>query len=81
MSGKPAGFSGKPAGKTGHKGGDAFVLALATGLSIPAACKRAGIGITTGYRRWDDPAVRQEVSRVRDRLLGEAVGRLVFRHT
>ena len=73
FTGNPAGTTGKP----GHKGGDAFVMALGMGLSVPAACKQAGIGTSTGYRRLEDPAVRQEVSRVRDRLLGEAGGRLL----
>ena len=37
----PPGKNGKP---QGNKGGDAFLLALATGLSGPRAAKRAGIG-------------------------------------
>src|SRR5262249_22204891 len=60
----------------GKKGGQAFVLALATGLSVPQAAERAGIATSTAYRRLEDRAVRREVSRARDDLLCQAVGRL-----
>jgi hypothetical protein len=69
----PPGKNGKPQGK---KGGDAFVLALATGLSVPQAAKRAGIGTSTAYRRLEDPATRKAVSKARDDLLCQVVGRL-----
>jgi hypothetical protein len=72
--GNPLVKIGKP---SGYKGGDAFVLALAMGYSVPQAAERAGIGTSTGYRRLDDPATRRAVSEVRDDLLGQAVGRLL----
>jgi hypothetical protein len=73
VNGYPAEKNGKPQGK---KGGDAFILALATGLSIPQAAKRAGIGTSTAYRRMEDPATRRAVSKARDELLCQVVGRL-----
>jgi hypothetical protein len=74
LNGNPAVGEGKP---TGRKGGDAFILALAIGCSVPQAAERAGIGTSTAYRRLDDPELRRAVSRVRDELLGQAVGRLL----
>jgi hypothetical protein len=72
--------SGKPmesGGKTGRKGGDALVLALATGLSLPQAAKRAKVGVSTAYRRMDDPDFRAEVRKARDELLQQAISKLV----
>jgi hypothetical protein len=61
---------------TGQKGGDALILALAAGLSVPQAAKRAGLGVNTAYVRVRDPAVRRAVAKARDDLLSQAVGRL-----
>jgi hypothetical protein len=69
----PAGRDGKP----GRKGGDALVLALATGLSVPQAARKARIGQSTAYRRMDDAAFRAEVRRARDDLLDQALAKLV----
>jgi hypothetical protein len=71
--GIPGVRNGKPSGR---KGGEALVLALAAGLSVPQAAKRAGIGVNTAYVRMRDPTVRREVARARDDLLSQAVGRL-----
>src|SRR6267378_3683426 len=65
---------GKPSGR---KGGDALVLALATGLSLPQAARKAGIGVNTAYVRMKDPEFRKEVTKARDDLLSQAVNRLV----
>jgi hypothetical protein len=71
--GNPAVGNGKPIGK---KGGDALVLALACGLSVPQAAKRAGIGQNTAYVRMRNPEFRRDVARAHDDLLSQAVGRL-----
>ena len=55
---------------------DALVLALATGLSVPAAAQRAGASERTAYRRLDDPAFRSRIAQARSALFAEAVGRL-----
>jgi hypothetical protein len=70
---KPVLFNGRP----GQKGGDALVLALATGASVPQAAERAGIAVSTAYRRLENPTTRRAVSRARDELLAQAVGRLL----
>jgi hypothetical protein len=70
----PAARKQKPSGR---KGGDAFVLALATGLSIPQAASRAGISNATAYVRADKPEVRQAVAKARDQLLAQVLGQLV----
>jgi hypothetical protein len=84
--GKPAGGNGdsteaspgETGGKpSGRKGADALVLALATGLSVPQAAKRARIGTSSAYRRMEDPAFRAEVRRARDDLLHQALAKLV----
>jgi hypothetical protein len=64
-------------GKRGQKGGDAFVLALASGLSIRQAARKAGIGETTAYKRAADPELKSQVSALRRELLARAVGKLV----
>jgi hypothetical protein len=71
-NGKPA----APYGRTGKKGGDSFVVSRSCGCSIAEACRRAGIGLRTGYRRLEDPAVRKAISKARQDLLGQAVGKL-----
>ena len=73
-NGKPVVRSGKP---TGKKGADGLALALATGLSVPQAAKKAGIGVNTAYVRLRDPAFRDDVVRARDELLSRAVNKLV----
>jgi hypothetical protein len=63
-------------GKSGKKGGDGFVIAISLGCSVPEAARRAGIGTSTAYRRLTDPAVRKAISKARDDLLGQAIGKL-----
>lgn len=77
MDGKPEVTKGKPDKLSGRKGEEALILALATGLSIPRAAKKAGVGVVTAYRRMEEPAFRQQVTRMRDSLLNEVVGKLV----
>jgi hypothetical protein len=82
-NGSPAGGSGSetppptPRKPSGKKGNDALVLALATGLSVPQAAKRAKIGMTSAYRRLEDPAVRAAVKKARGDILGQAIAKLV----
>jgi hypothetical protein len=71
--------NGTPAGrkcKSGRKGGDAFVLAMAMGCSVPESARRACIGNTTAYKRLEDPAIRRAITKQRQDLLGQAVGKL-----
>jgi hypothetical protein len=82
-SGNPVGETGSdsppptPRKPSGKKGNDALVLALATGLSVPQAAKRAKIGMTSAYRRLEDPEVRAAVKKARDDILGQAIAKLV----
>jgi hypothetical protein len=55
---------------------EALLLALASGLSVPAAAERAGVSERTAYRRLDDPAFRRRIAETRSALFTEAVGRL-----
>jgi hypothetical protein len=55
---------------------DALVLALATGVSVPAAAQRAGVSERTAYRRLDEPSFCRRVAETRSALFAEAVGRL-----
>ncbi len=57
-------------------GGDAFALAVASGISLREAARSAGISESTAYRRLKDPAFRRRVSEIRTSFLNEAVGRL-----
>lgn len=69
---------GKPVAQNGKKNvDDALVLALATGLSVPTAARRAGASERTAYRRLKDPAFRRRVAETRSALLSEAVGKLI----
>lgn len=54
----------------------ALVASLATGATVQAAAKAAGVGARTVHRRLDDPAFRQRVAHARDELVAQAVGRL-----
>lgn len=72
------GIPGRPGSKPGQKGGgDALVLALATGCSVPDAAKRSGLAVRTVYRRLEDRDFRQEVAKARDNLLSQVVGLLL----
>jgi hypothetical protein len=62
--------------KSGRKGGDAFILAIACGCSVPEAARRACIGTTTAYKRLEDPAIRKAIAKQRQDILGQAVGKL-----
>lgn len=66
--------NGKPSGK---KGGDALVLAVAMGLSLPQAAKKAGISVSAAYARSRELGFRQEVARIRDDILSQVVGQLL----
>ncbi len=66
----------RPGKAFNEKGGDALLLALAMGLSIPKAARRAGIDPTIAYRRLRNPAFRQKVEELRQALIGQAVSQL-----
>jgi hypothetical protein len=59
------------------KGDDTLALELAAGKSLREAAQMAGIAERTARRRMDAPDFRRRVSEIRDRVLGEAIGRLV----
>jgi hypothetical protein len=62
---------------SGLKGGDAFVMAMAVGMSVPQASERAGISFNTGYRRMEDPEVKEAIDKARGDILTQAVAKLV----
>jgi hypothetical protein len=69
--------SNRPVAVNGRKAADdALILALATGVSVPAAAQRAEVSERTAYRRLQDPAFRCRVTETRTALFAEAVGRL-----
>ncbi|HUY31442.1 MAG TPA: hypothetical protein VMV69_01580 [Pirellulales bacterium] len=57
-------------------GDDALILALAAGSTVRDAAERAGVGERTVYRRLDDAAFRRRVTRARNRVFEQAIGRL-----
>lgn len=59
-----------PAGDTG------FILAVAAGLPVAEAARRAGISRRTASRRLADPAVKASIARARGAMLDSALGRL-----
>ena len=67
--------NGKPTGDLWN-GDDALVAALAAGLTVPEAAKRAGLSERTVHRRLVDPAFRGRISKARGELFSAAMGRL-----
>jgi hypothetical protein len=57
-------------------GDDALVMALATGLAVADAARRAEVSERTAYRRLFDPQFRRRLAETRSALFAEAVGRL-----
>jgi hypothetical protein len=55
---------------------DALLLALAGGISVAEAARRAGVGERTAFRRLTDPQFKGRVAEVRDKMLDDAVGQL-----
>jgi AcrR family transcriptional regulator len=51
-------------------------MALAGGLTVRAAAKRAGVSERTATRRWADAAFRRRVGELRAELLTRASGQL-----
>lgn len=58
------------------KGFDQFALAMASGRTIRAAAKAAGISERTARRRAADTAVQMRIAALRRQLVSRAVGRL-----
>ncbi len=56
---------------------NALILALAAGQNVPSAAQAAGVSTPTVYRRLKCAAFRQRIAEVRERMLQEAVGRLL----
>jgi hypothetical protein len=60
----------------GRKNTDAaLALALASGLTVGAAARRAGVGERTAYRRLADAAFRARVAALRGEMVERALGR------
>ena len=59
-----------------HSGDETLIVALASGLSVRNAAKRAAVSESTAFRRLRDPAFRQRVDETRGTLFSEALGRL-----
>ncbi len=59
-----------------RKGEDAFLLALASGVTVKDAAAKAGISERQGHRRVEEPRFRRQVSRLRAELIDRAAGRL-----
>jgi hypothetical protein len=57
-------------------GDGVFLLALAAGLSIRKAAKKAGISERTAYRRMANPAFRQRVTEARAAMVERSLGHL-----
>jgi hypothetical protein len=59
-----------------RKGVDRFMLAIASGRTIRAAAKTAGISERTARRRAAEPGVQLSIAALRRQLVNRAVGRL-----
>ena len=69
------------AANSARKNNSTLMLALAIGQSVPEAARAAGVGERTVRRKLDDEEFRRELSNVRTRIIGEAVGRLTAAST
>ena len=58
------------------KGDDALLLALAGGVAVAEAARRAGVSERTAFRRLADPEFKRRLAQVRDKMLDDAVGQL-----
>ena len=56
---------------------EALAVQLASGATAVEAAAAAGCSTRTVFRRLEDEAFRQRVRELRDRLIGEAVDRLL----
>jgi hypothetical protein len=56
---------------------EAFIAALLTQLSIPAACKQAGISERSGYRWLAEAGFQRRYAAARQRVLTQTIGLLV----
>jgi hypothetical protein len=61
-----------------RKGDAALLLALASGRTVRAAARAAGIGERTATRRLADPAFRRRVSELRAEMVERALGRAAW---
>ena len=64
-----------------QKGQNAFVLSIASGLTIKDAAKSAGISERTAHRRLDDPKTKSSIKEARCAMLQDAVLRLTAAST
>ena len=58
-----------------------LVAALAAGMSVRAAAKRAGLAERTAYRRLDSPDFRRDVDKARREIISRATAKLAASST
>lgn len=56
---------------------DVLALAIAAGLTVTEAAKRAKVGERTLYRRLQEPEFKQQVSEIRAAMVAQVSGQLV----
>lgn len=59
------------------KDDEPLLLALASGLSIKAAAKKAGFGERTVHKRLDDPVFCARLSAIKSQVFSQAVAKLI----
>jgi hypothetical protein len=55
---------------------DALILALACGATVEAAAAKAGVGLTTAYRRLRDPTFKARLEAARTEMVARATAML-----
>jgi hypothetical protein len=68
-------------GRRQKKSDGPLVAALAAGLSVRAAAKKAGLAERTAYRRLDDPDFRRDVDEARRAIITRATSKLAASST
>jgi transposase len=68
-------------GRRQKKADGPLVAALAGGLSVRAAAKKAGLAERTAYRRLDDPNFRRDVDQARREIITRATAKLAASST
>lgn len=64
------------AGGDRNNANEALILALASGVTVEAAARQAGVSERTAHRRMKDPSFRQRIHQVRAEMVGQGAGRL-----
>ncbi len=69
------------AGGSRKNADSALIAALAAGMTREAAAERAGVGVTTVYRRLADPDFQQQLDEARSEYVNQTVARLTAAST